>query len=879
MKTSRRSSVKPTGSMRQLMQRPLIAVLLVAVLLIAGRLAGQPAPAASAGGSAAPGSATPPTATALIAPDDPNEPVISSAADVEKTDDPITLRKMGAYWFEKGNTELADKCFARAIKVNEANLYSRLEGYPWADALTLEWKGDMAGAEKIWRESFVSDPQYTAYFLVHFSEHPKRQELIDALQTYVRGQVKKAKAGEKALIYVTKSGAKRYLEVLTEDEAKEWFDKGERLTYVYIDKLDLTKKTWPKRVGCQRCVVGTIHGFDAKFETQFDFNGIILDELHLGKRWSGEVNKSAIVPGAEFKRLYLDHAVVFGPANLEGIVVTGRVANLPFATFLSDTNFRNAHIHGTAELRYVHFEKEASFKGTKFYESTYIAHSTFGGLDMSRCQSLKRPVHLASTTVNGDMLIEDSKFAHGITFENARFRGNVTIRRVKIPGPLNFSRMKTTGNFLVSRSELKDVIFYGGQIDGDTTFEDNIVNGRSHFALDALTYRVYQNDPSSLHKRYKLYQGDDDAEDDLTTGNQYGVVHVRDFTSKFGGAVSFANTNFNHFAGFERVTFGTEADDYVSFYNAQFGAEAHFERAEFAGMADFRTIGGRELSFNHARFHRDWMLDDANVPGRLSTTETKMLNEAALSMAGADIRSFGVDFHQLLRDVDKIWGAKQHRLFYEHCVDDIRHGKGVQEYLKDPRLRDAKWDDQGLNKIKDPAEVERRARELCITRAVDEFTRLRDSFDGRSMSDESDWAYWHLKHYINYRKFAGGNWLDKTNAVIERVMFEKAFGWGVLLENLLATAVVVILIFAVLLRIFCAEMEVMWDEHPTNYRDLPMVALIVISMHAFMGGFGNAEALVTNSSTRFKLLFTAEILVGIIVITFFIGAYTRMVVG
>ena len=89
----------------------------------------------------------------------------------------------------------------------------------------------------------------------------------------------------------------------------------------------------------------------------------------------------------------------------------------------------------------------------------------------------------------------------------------------------------------------------------------------------------------------------------------------------------------------------------------------------------------------------------------------------------------------------------------------------------------------------------------------------------------------------------------------------------------------VVLIYAVLLRIFCGEMEVEWDEEPTRYKDLPMVALVVISMHGFMGGFGNAEALVTNSTSTYKLLFTSEIVVGIIVITFFIGAYTRQVVG
>ncbi len=866
------------SSLRQLAVRPALAVLLLALLLVISAVmdaarAAPPQPTPSA-------TAVAPTATAVyVAPEKPEDPVIHNEAEIALVQDPIVLRRMGDYWFKQGDEALADKIYAAAIDANEANLYSRLKGEPWADAMVLEWKGKHAEAKKIWQASFKSDPQYAAYFLAHFSEHPEREALLEELQAYVRGQVRKAKAGEQALIYVTQTGVNRYLTVMTEEQAKQAFEAGELLRYVYIDKLDLTGRSWATRVGCQRCVVGTIHGFEASFDEQFDFNGFILDELHLGKRWKGEVNKSAIIPGAKFNRLYLDHAVIFGPANLEGIEVTGRVANLPFATFLSDTNFRNARFHHTAEMRYIHFEKQASFKGTRFDGSVYMAYGVFGGLDMSRLQSTKRPVHLASIRVRGKTLIEDSKFVLGVSFENAQFDGDVTIRRIKVFAPTNFSRIVSRGSFLMSRSEIKDLIFYGGEIEGDLTFEDNIVDGRSHFALDALTYRVYYKDPSTLHKRYKLYQGDDDAEDDLTHGNQYGVTHVRDFITRFHGKASFANTYLNQFAGFERVQFGSDPEDYTSFYNTQFGGEAHFERAEFASFADFRTIGGSELSFNHANFRGDWLLDDANVPGRLATTDTKMLGDAAISLSGADIRSFGIDFNQLLVDIEQIWGAKQHRLFYEQCVEHIRRGGDVDVYLKDPRLRDAKWDDQGLNRVTDPLEVERRARELCIGRAVDEFTRLRDIFDGRSMSNESDWAYWHLRHYTNHRGFAGGTLLEKVGAVFERVVFEKAFGWGVLLENLMATALVVILVFAVLLRLACGGMEVVWDEQPTLYKDLPTIALIIISMHGFMGGFGNAEALVTNSTSRYKLLFTAEIMIGIILITFFIGAYTRQVVG
>ncbi len=850
--------------MRRLARRPTIALLLLTILLFVSRVMGQATP-------------TPPPPDV---PERPGDPVIKSAEDIPGVEDPMVLRAMGDHWFENGNVELADKVYAAAIDRNEANLYSRLSGEPWADALVLEWKADFDGAEKLWRKSFASDPQYTAYFLAHFSEHPKRSQLLADIESHVRELASQSAAGGQALIYVTRKGAKRFLQHMPAEEAIKAFERGERLRYVYIDKLDLSGRTWPKRVGCQRCVVGTLHGFDASFEEQFDFNGFILDELHMGKRWKGEINKSAFIPGARFKRIYLDHAVMFGPANLESIVVTGRVANLPFATFLGDTNFRNANIQGTAELRFIHFEKQASFKGTRFDGSVYMAYGSFGGLDMSRSQSTKAPVHLASIKVRGDLLIEEAKFHHGINFENARFDGDVTIRRTAVKAPTNFSRAKAQGNFLFSRNEIEDLIAYGLEVMKDTTFEDNVVNGRSAFALDALTYRVHLADPSPLHKRYKLYQGDDDAEEDLTRRSQYGVMHVRDFISRFHGTTSFANSYFNELVSFERVRFGTNPEDTVSFYNTQFGGEAHFERAEFMGMADFRTIGGRELSFNHAQFHRDWMLDDANVPGRLATTDTKMLGDAALSLAGADIRSFGVDFGQLLRDVDDVWPVDRHRLFYEHCVESIRRDpSSVTKFLDDPRLRDAKWDDQGLYRVTDPAKVQSRGRELCINRAVDEFTRLRYSFDGRSMSDEADWAYWHLKHYINHRRYAGGGWPEKLSAVTERVLFEKAFGWGVLLENLMATSIVVIMIFAVLLRLFCGEMEVQWDEVPTRYKDLPLVALIIISMHGFMGGFGNAEALVTNSTTPYKLLFTAEIVVGIIVITFFIGAYTRQVVG
>ena len=427
------------------------------------------------------------------------------------------------------------------------------------------------------------------------------------------------------------------------------------------------------------------------------------------------------------------------------------------------------------------------------------------------------------------------------------------------------------------------MLMYGGEVRGNADFDNNVFLGRARFSLDELTRRQHLQNVDPLHKLYKQYQGDDDAEEDLTKKSQYGVTTVDDLVSHFKGNVSFANTYFKQFAGFERVYFGTphksaEERTLANFYNTQFGGEAHFERAHFYGIADFRTIAGLELSFNQARFHDSWMLDDANVPGRLSTTETDLLGDATISIAGADIRSFGIGYRQLLKDVEEVWHVKGHRMFYEQCLHDMNDGENVDLYRNDTRLTDAKWDDAGEELLTDEKQIIAKVEALCIERTIDEYTRYRDSFEGRSMSDESDWAYWELKHYTNYRRGQSGIW-GAIVAFIEQVVFEKAFGWGVLLSNLLATCAVVILFFAVLMRIFCADMELEWDGVPTVYSELSPFALLVISMHSFLGGFGNAENLVANATSTYKALFTLEMMTGIIVITFFIGAYTRMVIS
>ena len=63
--------------------------------------------------------------------------------------------------------------------------------------------------------------------------------------------------------------------------------------------------------------------------------------------------------------------------------------------------------------------------------------------------------------------------------------------------------------------------------------------------------RQHRLDPTPLHRLYKQYQGDIDADQDLTQGNQYGVLHVDDLSASFKKDVVFANTIFQKFVSFE----------------------------------------------------------------------------------------------------------------------------------------------------------------------------------------------------------------------------------------------------------------------------------------------------------------------------------------
>lgn len=801
---------------------------------------------------------------------EPAQLLIQGAGDLEAYEDPQTLLAQGKLLLEAGQTELARATFDAAIKVDELNHYAAYHGSPYGDAVLLELMGELEASRALWREQLKVDLVTTLHRLRALSRDPRVEELVAEGEQRARALVEQVKKGEEPQIYTTRKGAPRHLKAMSQEEALEALGRGEALRYVYIESLDLTGKTFTREVACTRCVFGEVRGYNSEYQEALLLSrALVMGDLHLGKKWKGEVNKSASEAASKARLINLDSSVVLGSLNLDSVQVSGRLMGLPLALVKGHLDMRNISVQGVTELRYVWVGGELNAKGALLQGSNYFGHARFGDVEFSRAVVKQSPLYFNSAEITGEARFERCELLRGATFEGASFGKAASLRQSRVYDRLNFSRATFEGPLSLAQVQATNLDFLGTRVRGQGDFADAIFTGNVRFALDGLTRRLNRENVNPLHKLYKQYQGDDDAEQDLTSRSYYGVTRVDDLTAKLDGDVSFANTIFEKFVNFEGVRFGDAArpEQIANFYNTQFYGEAHFERTTFYALADFRTIFGNEVSFNHANFHGDFVLDDANVPGRLTLSGADLLGDAQISFYGARVASFGATFRQLRR------ADGEHRLFYERCALAPEYGA---ELLDDPRLLAASWDPVQEREVTDPAERRRRARDLCGERAIAEFVGLKDSFSKRGMSQETDWAYWHLRHYKNrLGRIQADTFLAQVPWWIEWLVFEKAFGWGVRLPNLLGTGLVVVLFFVLLLRVFCGEMLVDWDNETIPYKDLPPYAMFIVSFHSFLGRARDWKS--KSSPAAWKLLYTIEIIFGIILITFFIGAYTRMV--
>ncbi len=782
--------------------------------------------------------------------------------------DPRGLRREGEKEKAAGHLDLARADFEAATDHDELALYLKY-GKTIREALVLEQLGDDAGAEKKWRENADKDIFYTIETLRIASTLPNRDALVDELISRVKAMAARVKAGDKNVtVYVTSKGEPRNLEyvadrdVLPRLEAVAKGDESKKLRYCYIDRVDLTgvdPAKLPHRLQFGQCIIGSVRIPDLDIG-QFVISGMVLGDFDVGKTWQGEVNKSATLPGSRFSELTTRDTIFLGKANFQDVQITGRKAAFPLTDFEGDADFRGASIPAAADFRFSVFGENANFKRARFGHIGYFGNARFRKETTFTGLYSERELYFNSAKFEGPVHFDHCEWQRAATFEDARFDGPVSFTATKIGGRLNMSRA-----IFKDALDLKEVAFggmdlLGAELDSDARFTDGRFDGKVRFSLDNITRATNIENPDPLLPLYRDYQGDEDAEAPLTTTSSYGVQSVDDLVAKIRGSISFANSVFTGFLTFDRVIFGTPGKDTLAeFYNTQFGGETHFERTTWWSSADFTTIYGNELALNEATFHRTLVLDDANVPGRITMTDAHFEDGATLSFYGAQIGTFQIDRSQV-EDPDS--GA--HRLWYGECADGL-----IDHPEADLRIR------RQFLGLPQPSGDE--VRQMCYDRVQDEYVSLKQSFGDRAMSDDEDWAYWWFKHVETFAmlKYAGLHGIAVFP--VRYFLFELGFGWGVRLWNLAWTAFLVCVVYAFVYERWCPETMMNYNGEDIEYTNIAWWGKFFISLQS-LGSF-NTGWNFGRASARFRYLNTLHTFIGLIILTFFVGAYTRMILS
>ncbi len=782
---------------------------------------------------------------------------IRTLEDAASIHDPRALIRAGDAHRDAGSMQLARSLYEQAYDDDEFAVYFR-GGKDLREALVLEHLREFDASEAAYRSAASRDILYTVLALRIASAHPKRDGLVAEFVDRVRELAAAAKSGDRgAAIYVTSKGEPRYLEAIPESEVVRRVREAEggRLRYCYIDRLDLsTVADLPARIEFDRCVIGSLRIADRDVGT-LEIKGFILGDFDVGKTWDGDVNKSHAFPGSRFDNLSTRETVFLGRANFQDISVRGRKASFPFTVFDGGADFRGARLSAPTDFRFSVFAEGANFKRARFEKTVYLGHARFRKDTTFTEVYSDQDVFFDSAHFEGPALFDACEWHRRATFENALFEGPITFNASTVGGRLNMSRAVFRGPITMKEGAYGGMDFIGAELFGDAAFVDARFDGKVRFSLDDVTRARYLDNPTPLLSMYRDYQGDEDKEVPLATTSSYGVEHVDDLIARIDGNISFANSVFTGFVIFERVSFGVPGKRTTAeFYNTQFGGETHFERTTWNSSADFTTIYAEEVALNEATFNDTLVLDDANVPGRVTLTDARFGSGSSLSFYGAEIGSFQIDRGQ----VD---GEDGHRLWYEACAE----GAAMEGDLRVKRqFRGGEVDESGF-------------RQACLDRAIDEFTSLKQSFGDRAMTSDEDWSYWWLKHLQTRELVRYGGLAGLIAWPVRLLVFELGFGWGVRLGNLGITALIVCAGFAVAYRRFCPDTVMIYNGGEVPIRDIPWHGIFYISLQA-LGAFNTGWDF-AQSTPRFRYLNTAQTFLGVLIMTFFVGAYTRMILA
>jgi uncharacterized protein YjbI with pentapeptide repeats len=565
---------------------------------------------------------------------------------------------------------------------------------------------------------------------------------------------------------------------------------------------------------------------------------------------NAELEKALLLSGGSVESVDAFEATVEGDATFDEVTLAeqarfvettfGDDVSFAGATFETVADFQGATIAGGAAL----LGNNASFAGATFTEDAHLDHATFEG------------VTFAGATFAGEAGFEETTFEGDVDFEDARFDGAADFDEVSFLGDATFDHAA-----FAEEAVFRGVDVQGGAdvLEEDFSFDDVTFEGPANFRKATFTFVDFEGIEVAERAMFEEATFGRDA---IFQGATFRDEADFDET-RFEGDADFTAARFEGLAVFRGAEFTGEAnylEDNVCFDRASFGGDAEFDSCgfiaasfvgtTFAGVADFEgSTFGDSIEFAAEAAEGDAYVDLTGAhlaAGRIAQPADHWirydLTRATLGEVRLTAEVGDADLLDYVRICDTSFDGFDFTAHREHFE---RAGWTLHGYA--PHDGDVEY-----------------ALELSPTVLETTYLRAADAAKAQGARDAAvefsiKKAYWRRQknlEYIRSGRAPPSVRLGKVGNVVGNFAWHQVCGYGYRLWRVLATSLLVILLWGFLYA-FLSDPRTGADATGTTMEGLTSVSqlatadgLLILGQHVYFSlitfttvGYGDVNPL------------------------------------
>ena len=568
---------------------------------------------------------------------------------------------------------------------------------------------------------------------------------------------------------------------------------------------------------------GKVFFTDVVFNARAGFNVVVVEEaLEFDRsRFANELS----CRGSQLRDLSLRFTEIAADLCFDNSIFKRRFA------------LNHLQLQGKLSAGHTQFQGKAEFDGARLAGHVAFVKAQFSGPFFCRQAQLGNAD--ASIDFSGAHFVkavdcDASQFLGNIDFSGAIFQGKASFRKSGFGH--SEARVQFVHTVFHRRTAFKRSRFLGRSDFGHSEFHQRVGFERALFqnpvGFEAVTFSGISSFKESQFARQVFFYDCKLSNAEFTGAEFAGPAYFAveryiaangQRPSSFLGEAVFINARFLKQTIFQRVSFAGPA----RFGNAYFGEQASFHKANFQDQADFNGVFcSLELDLRGTTIAGELMLKGANINRRLN-------------LADADFSN--ISFYNMVTDTiavtpDQVRG--KFRGDARDCRDSVAKGRTAQEYLI-----------------------------------------LRKSFAGDGMHEEEDWAYSCFRRSSRQASSLQACGSHRVFTLLknggERLFLDYGSRYGTHPLRITVVALLFILAFGIFYWHFSSEIilegkEIMPGQKPT------LSQCIYFSIMAFTTmGFGDVHP---DFHGWVKGVVALEALLGIMIMTLFVGTYARKII-